>query len=49
MNQEYKGLCPQCDVHEIYSNTLTHGLCLNCHYRNEEETRQMEIEIEADE
>lgn len=45
---KYKGLCPQCQEDEIYSETLTHGLCLNCHYQNVKEIREMEIECEHD-
>lgn len=41
-------LCPQCQEDKIYSKHLTQGLCLNCHYDNEKEMREMEIECELD-
>jgi len=45
---EYRGLCPQCGEDEIYSKTLTEGLCLTCYTRNKEEMRLADIESELD-
>lgn len=41
-------ICPRCNEFEIYSETLTNGLCLNCYYNLEEEYKQMEIECMHD-
>lgn len=48
MNGKIEEVCPQCNEDQVYSQTLTHGLCLNCHYDNEREIRLMEIECEHD-
>ena len=43
---EFKEQCPQCQEDDVYSETLTNGLCLNCHYDNEREYREMDIEYD---
>lgn len=45
---EPKKICPQCEEEEVYSETLTNGLCLNCYVRNREESRLADIEAELD-
>jgi hypothetical protein len=45
MNNE---ICPRCFEFEVYSQSLTNGLCLNCHHNLQEENRLMEIEFRHD-
>ena len=46
--KEFKGWCPECGEEEIYSETLTDGLCLNCYYQKQEDVKFMEIEARID-
>lgn len=40
-------LC-SCGEFEIYSETLTNGMCLNCYHNVQEEIREMNLECELD-
>jgi hypothetical protein len=45
---EFKGWCKDCQEEEIYSETLTKGLCLNCYNKLQNEIYLMEIEYRHD-
>lgn len=45
---EYRGLCPECGEDEIYSETLTDGLCLTCYTIRQKENSEVYIEAEID-
>lgn len=43
-----KEICPLCLEDEVYSKTLTDGLCLNCYNIQQEENRLAYIEARLD-
>lgn len=47
-SNKIKPLCKVCYEDEVYSETLTNGMCLNCYQELKEEYRLADIESECD-